>query len=407
MRVAVLGAGLQGVAVALELALAGVDVHLYDRSHECLTRSSVNNEGKLHLGYVYAHDGSLRTARRMISGGVRFASVVRRWVGSALDAVPVSSPFLYAVHERSFVDADRFERHLEQCRAAAVEESADLGLDYFGSDYRARSIRLGTRESRGLLDDRFITAAFRTPEIAIDSRALAGVLRARVAAEPRIERRMRTEVRGVVRDDEDTLVVEYEQGSGRCRARYAHVVNALWDGRLAVDESLGLRPPRPLLYRVKHFVLVRAPRVAGQVPSVTIVLGAYGDVVSYANDWLYLSWYPTGLRGLSRDTRPSHALLSLDSEESEALDRSTRDALAAFVPAIAALTGEAVESAAVGGGVIVAWGETDIDDRGSMLHERHRIGPSSLGRYHSIDTGKLTMAPYFGRLVAERIVAAG
>ncbi len=65
-----------------------------------------------------------------------------------------------------------------------------------------------------------------------------------------------------------------------------------------------------------------------------------------------------------------------------------------------------VESCEVGGGVIVAWGETDIDDPASGLHERHAIGPRSHGRYHSVDTGKLTMAPRFGKLAADRILAA-
>ena len=40
-------------------------------------------------------------------------------------------------------------------------------------------------------------------------------------------------------------------------------------------------------------------------------------------------------------------------------------------------------------------------------HERHAIGPSSHGHYHSVDTGKLTMAPRFARLLADRILASG
>ena len=56
--------------------------------------------------------------------------------------------------------------------------------------------------------------------------------------------------------------------------------------------------------------------------------------------------------------------------------------------------------------MIFAWGETDIDDPGSELHERHDIGTSSRDGYHSIDTGKLTMAPVFGRAAAERVLEA-
>jgi hypothetical protein len=56
--------------------------------------------------------------------------------------------------------------------------------------------------------------------------------------------------------------------------------------------------------------------------------------------------------------------------------------------------------------VIVAWGETDIYDPGSELHRRYEIGVTSAGRYHSIDPGKLTMAPFFAEQCAQRIIAS-
>ncbi|MGH9386974.1 MAG: FAD-dependent oxidoreductase [Vicinamibacterales bacterium] len=45
-RVAVLGAGFQGVCAALELAARGVDVDLYDRRNTCITEAGGHNEGK-------------------------------------------------------------------------------------------------------------------------------------------------------------------------------------------------------------------------------------------------------------------------------------------------------------------------------------------------------------------------
>src|SRR6266404_6961460 len=57
----------------------------------------------------------------------------------------------------------------------------------------------------------------------------------------------------------------------------------------------------------------------------------------------------------------------------------------------------------VKGGVIVAWGQSDICDPRSELHRRYEIGVTSAGRFHSADPGKLTMAPYFAEVWAERI----
>lgn len=73
MRVAVLGAGLQGACGAMELASRGIEVHLYDKNERCVTQASAQNKGKIHLGYVYANDRSLRTARKMIEGALSFA----------------------------------------------------------------------------------------------------------------------------------------------------------------------------------------------------------------------------------------------------------------------------------------------------------------------------------------------
>jgi hypothetical protein len=63
-----------------------------------------------------------------------------------------------------------------------------------------------------------------------------------------------------------------------------------------------------------------------------------------------------------------------------------------------------LQGCTVQGGVIVAWGQTDIDDPGSELHRRYEIGVTSNGHYHSVDPGKLTMTPYFAGICADRII---
>ena len=57
----------------------------------------------------------------------------------------------------------------------------------------------------------------------------------------------------------------------------------------------------------------------------------------------------------------------------------------------------------IGGGWITAWGETDIDDEESELHERHAVGVHSTNAYHSVDTGKYTLGPHFAEIACDRI----
>jgi hypothetical protein len=78
--------------------------------------------------------------------------------------------------------------------------------------------------------------------------------------------------------------------------------------------------------------------------------------------------------------------------------------MAQFVPSLRALNPHELKDVTVKGGIIVAWGQTDIYDPASELHRRFEIGVTSTGRFHSIDPGKLTMAPYFADICAARIL---
>ena len=87
-----------------------------------------------------------------------------------------------------------------------------------------------------------------------------------------------------------------------------------------------------------------------------------------------------------------------------AQQNGTLEAMAQFVPSLRALDSQQLKDVTVKGGVIVAWGQTDIYDPASELHRRFEIGVTSAGRFHSIDPGKLTMAPYFADTCAGRIL---
>lgn len=223
----------------------------------------------------------------MIRGALSFAPLLRRWIGSKIEAVPVSSPFHYLVHADSLISLDEARAHLEACRQIASEYTAGRPGDYFGSDVSAPARKLSDDELAAVFDVRRVRAAFQTPEIAIDPEALAAIVRAYVRTIPEISLRLGTTVNTVARRNE-RITVEFESAGVRDREDYDHVVNASWDGRLAIDASLGLVPQRPWLWRVKHFLRVRAPGHGEALPSVTIVLGPFGDIVNYRQGDFFL-----------------------------------------------------------------------------------------------------------------------
>jgi hypothetical protein len=388
----------------MALAEAGIRVDLYDKNDRCMSQASAQNEGKIHLGYVYANDRSLRSARTMVRGAIAFAPLLRRWLGSGVDRLPVSTTFHYAVHRDSLLTVEEIALHLRQTHALAVEESSGRRVDYFGADYRAPPERMDERACRGLFDGDTVAAAFRTEEVGIDPEALAGLIRARLAADPLIRCRLNAYVHAVCpHNGNGTLDVDVDVSGCRMREPYDHVVNALWDGRLAVDRTAGVRHSAPWLFRVKHYLRVTAPAVTAHIPSTTIVLGPFGDVVAYRGGDLYLSWYPAGLRGSSSDLTPPSWPLVLDQSAADDMRCRILEGLRRSIPSLGLLTDEVIECWRVNAGIIFAWGSGDISDPASRLHERHVIGPLSRERYHTVDTGKLTTAPYFGQMVAGRI----
>ena len=78
MRVEVLGGGLQGCCAALALAERAAKVTLFDKKDALLSRAAVANEGKIHLGYMYAGDPTLSTAKTMMAGALSFAPFFER-----------------------------------------------------------------------------------------------------------------------------------------------------------------------------------------------------------------------------------------------------------------------------------------------------------------------------------------
>lgn len=400
--VAVLGAGLAGSVVALELARAGLRVALVEQDAVALNRASLRNEGKIHLGYVYAQDATLETARLMVEGACSFRSIVDRVANGAASRLRHSAPFDYLVARDSLLHPDALAAHYAAvdglCAGALVDG------DYLGLRALPPVRRLAPRESthvgRGT-----VAAVFRTAEVALDTVALASALRGALDGEARIDWRPGCRVDRVERQP-DSFVVHGGRDGEPWRLRTTQVVNALWDGRLRIVADSGLAPDAGWVHRLKYRAIGRLPARLRGAPSATIVLGRYGDVVVRPDGTVYLSWYPAGLRGWSHDLAPPDDWAApcrgeTDPHTAAEVGRDTAVALDRWLPGI----GEC-EPLVVDAGVIVAYGRSDVDDPASGLHDRTHVGVRSADGFHSLDPGKLTTAPLFAARAVRAVLDA-
>lgn len=132
-EVLIVGAGLQGCCIALELARRGVETLLIDQDQSPCRRAALRNEGKVHLGLVYAADASLSTAQLQLRGALTFHRAIERWIDLAAQPLSLSTPFVYVAAKDSLPASDALEAHYRSVdalyRRTLVE---DPSLNYLG-----------------------------------------------------------------------------------------------------------------------------------------------------------------------------------------------------------------------------------------------------------------------------------
>ena len=392
----VLGAGLQGICAALALNSRGYNVTLIDQADGCMARTSGRNEAKIHLGFVYAHDESFRTSSLMLDASLAFAPLLESWLGGPLDWQSIrSTPFLYAVMPDSLLSFEELGEFYDRVQSAYLER---LGArNYLGLQPRTIWRPVKPAGYPSWFDRSAISGLFETEEAAVDLDKLRNRLAAGVEEAERIHTRYGSRVENVERTPTGFRASGLTASGDAWEERADIVVNCLWGGRLTLDQAMGLRPERPWVYRLKYRVLGELPKQLAGLPSLTFVLGRYGDIATYGGATSYLSWYPACLQGWSDELAPPAAWADAcagrpDPATAERVASETLAALDRIVPGIAASTVTHVDA-----GVIFSWGRphVDVDDPDSELHERYAVGVHAQDGYFSIDTGKFTCAPLF------------
>lgn len=400
----VLGGGSAGVCAALALAARGQNVTLLERDAVLFNRASQRNEGKIHLGLIYAAESGRATADQQLLGALSFDRLLSEWSKGASRTMRVSAPFQYLVHASSILAPDRLEDHYDHVQSRCREAFAqDRQLSYLGK----RPDRLWSRQARAEMARWFtpeqFLAGYQTEERAIDPAELGAVLTRAVRLYPNLKIRTGHQVHAARRGPAG-FVLEGSGPAGTWQAEAGQVVNATWEDLYRLDLEVGLQPPKGWLMRMKYRVLARLPESHLEAPSATLVLGPFGDVVVRPDHTAYLSWYPVGLQGWSHDMRvpPEWDAPCAGRETPSRVREIAAEILARmdrWMPGIGHATPYQVDA-----GVILAHGTTDVDDPESGLHGRMTSGLTSMDGWHSFNPGKLTTAPLFAAEAAAFIL---
>jgi glycine/D-amino acid oxidase-like deaminating enzyme len=402
--VAILGGGFMGVCAALECAHRGISVDLYDRRSELLTEAGRVNEGKIHVGYVYANDPTEKTTRRLVDGAVLFASCLGRWIDLHANPLETSEPFDYAVLRQSALPVSTIESHFRVVDRILDETEQKHGARYLNRPSAVGFEPLSSEEFERRYDRAHVAAVYRTTERSVDAWRLAERC-ARLCARLRAFASTPAPPSWAsVRDADAGFLVALTSGDAEKRERYRYVVNALWGGRLGIDAGLGFLPRRRWLYRYKFGIRLALRPGAAQPPNGDAgarLIRRRGQLLDRSDLRVVVS----SRHGRNqRRHRPSRLGCDVRRAQRRAIACASVQALGTYLKALRDVPEAHVSACHVDGGVIFAWGATDIDDPESELHQRHDIGIRTDGNYHSVDPGKYTMAPMFAVQLGERLV---
>lgn len=404
-RAIVLGAGIQGICSAFALRKAGYAVTIVDGSPDCMLHASSRNEGKIHLGFVYANDPTFRTPAILLNAALNFAPCLENWFGPIDWRRFRAAPFTYLVLNDSILSSEQLLQHYARLQERYHEEIRDPRLHYLGLRPECIFRPLSPAERSPLLNPARAVLAVETAEAALDIHGFRAWMRERLHAAADIERLYRHRVAAVQRTSGGFRVEGAVADAGSWSREADLVVNCLWAGRLVIDAQMGLTPTRKWAFRLKHRILGELPARLEALPSLTMVLGPFGDIVVRPGRETYLSWYPACLRGWSADLAPPASWKeACEGDETDLTPERlaiARESLEGFESIVPGIIGTRVRQ--VAGGVIFSWGESDIDDPGSELHRRYDIGLHEHDGYYSIDTGKFTTAPLFAQHLADRL----
>ena len=396
-----MGSGIQGLCAAFALHVNGYDVQIIEKANEVFSRTSLHQEGRVHMGFTYALDRTGETGNMMMHSALNFSGAMEKWLGYIDWSSMLLDKGYYLIHKQeSLLSAQEVISYYDNLQHIYTQLTEnDPNLSYFGQRPKKifhvlDDLPKGVSDdhvARAILTEERIIEMFKFKDILIENinkRKITVSTNSEVFAVKKMDRTFKVLVK-----DSSAIEREYESDI---------VVNCLWNNRIKLDKTIGIETVGDPLYRFKVGLF---GKIDNPLPNCTIISGAFGNVSPRMDgDYAYISWHVDSMRGMTTDgTTPDEweEYFTKDPEQelqSEWVKRAIAN-MAEFVPQAIELKPTKLLP-----GIICSTGKTDIHDKQSRVHMRaEQMGIYQMGNYFSINTGKFSSAPLLADELIQRL----
>ncbi len=399
-RITILGGGFQGCCVALMLSNLGFRPTLIEKKQKLMSSTSLNQEGKVHLGFVYGLDKTFETASRLVNDSLVFSEYLDGLVDYSIDWTALkSTTFEYLIRRDSLLSVNQVEEHFKNVNDAFYANEVSKRPEYIGSSIEKL---FSKKDIPSYFNDKLFKGCFETAELALSPERLAEVMRQSIESKE-IELVNNCEVTSISPSNKSITVMTDRQGE-YLEFNSDLVINCLWNDQLHIENFI-LPTNRKLNYRFKLGLVAEWPN-SENTQSFTIIQGPYGDFVNYPREGkIYFSWYPLCKLGMCYDNRPPKEWSDINGLISESAQSELIELNLQKLKEIIDLPISEFQNCVLKGGIIVGDGDADINLHSSLLHSRSTNPIFKIGsNYIAIRTGKFSSAPRNTWLLEQQLI---
>jgi len=388
----VLGGGIQGCCIALMLEKHGYEVNIVDKSKDIFNRASLNQQGKIHLGFNWGMDSSLKTGKKLLLDALYFAPYLEYLLDKKINWEKLKSiNFNALVAKDSLLSSDKIEIYFQTLQTIYQDYMKNEKLTYLGE--RPKRLFQKTSLPKQLNPD-FFQDCFATEEAAIHTQSFKKIIKEKIHS-GNISLYLNQLVTGAKRTSHGFIIETCSEDKSVQQLESDVVFNCLWEDKMTLDKKMGVEVEKGFNLRLRYGIMMKTPSCLQEISSFVTIQGPYGDFVNYPeSNQVFFSWYPSSMKGMVIDqSMPPSWEEVCEGHISDTLRQSLlNENFNNFHRLIPALT--EFEDSTVMAGVIMANGYHDIHDTNSKLHERSEFPITQNDGYFSINTGKFTSAPH-------------